>query len=130
MQILIEITAHIILEKTMGQARARKQEIAELKRHGRLIDTPRFDQPVIFRAGDTMWITANAEFGGWVEAAYRIAEPPAAQREFARLALIAERSGVRERECQQWFDLQLKHYADTATKVAWEPPIVFAQSHK
>lgn len=114
----------------MGQAKARAQEIAELKRHGRLIDTPRFDQPVIFRAGDTMWIVSNAEFGAWIEAAYRIAEPEAAQREFARLALIAERSGVRERECQQWFDLQLKHYADTRTKVHIEPPIVFARSAK
>ena len=114
----------------MGQARERKQEIAELKRHGKLIDTPRFDQPVIFRAGDTMWITSNAEFGAWVEAAYRIAEPPAAQREFARLALIAERSGVRERECQQWFDLQLKNYADNATKAPVELPIVFARSDK
>jgi len=130
MQILIEITAYIILEKTMGQARARKQEIAELKRHGRLIDTPRFDTPVIFRAGDTMWITSNSEFGEWVGAAYQIAEPESAQREFARLALIAERSGVKERECQQWFDLQLKHYADTATKVVVEPPIIFASNHK
>lgn len=114
----------------MGQARARAKEIAELKRHGRLIDTPRFDTPVIFRAGDTMWITSNAEFGTWVSAAYEIAEPAAAQREFARLALIAERSGVRERECQQWFDLQLKHYADLHTKVVMEPPIVFASNHK
>lgn len=114
----------------MGQARARAQEIAELKRHGRLIDTPRFDTPVIFRAGDTMWIVSNQEFGAWVGAAYAIEDHDAAQREFARLALIAERSGVKERECQQWFDLQLKNYADAATKVAWEPPIVFARSHK
>jgi hypothetical protein len=130
MQILIEITAYIILENTMGQARARAQEIAELKRHGRLIDTPRFDAPVIYRAGDTMWIVSNAEFGAWVGAAYAIEDHVAAQREFARLALIAERSGVRERECQQWFDLQLKNYADTATKVVVEPPIVFASNHK
>ena len=114
----------------MGQARARKAEIQELKRHGRLIDTPRFDTPVIFRAGDTMWIVSNGEFGAWVGAAFLIRDHSTAQREFARLALIAERSGVRERECQQWFDLQLKYYADTATKVAWEPPIVFARSHK
>jgi hypothetical protein len=130
MQILIEITAYIILEKTMGQARLRKAEIEELKRHGRLIDTPRFDTPVIFRAGDTMWIVSNAEFGGWVSAAYELSDPPAAQREFARLALIAERSGVRERECQQWFDLQLKNYADNATKAPVELPIVFARSDK
>jgi hypothetical protein len=114
----------------MGQARARAQEIAELKRHGRLIDTPRFDTPVIFRAGDTMWIVSNSEFGAWVGAAYEIEDHDAAQREFARLALIAERSGVRERECQQWFDLQLKNYANNATKVSIEPPIVFASNHK
>jgi hypothetical protein len=130
MQILIEITAYIILENTMGQAKARAQEIAELKRHGRLIDTPRFETPVIFRAGDTMWIVSNSEFGGWVDAAFLIRDHGTAQREFARLALIAERSGVRERECQQWFDLQLKHYADSHTKVTMEPPIVFARSHK
>ena len=114
----------------MGQARARKKEIEELKRHGRLIDTPRFDTPVIFRAGDTMWIVSNSEFGAWVGAAYAIEDHGVAQREFARLALIAERSGVRERECQQWFDLQLKNYANNATKVSIEPPIVFARSHK
>ena len=114
----------------MGQARLRKKEIEELKRHGRLIDTPRFDQPVIFRAGDTMWIVSNGDFGKWVSAAYELSDPPAAQREFARLALIAERSGVRERECQQWFDLQLKNYADNATKAPVELPIVFARSDK
>ena len=112
----------------MGQARARAREIQELKRHGRLIDTPRFDRPVIFRAGDTMWITSNKEFGDWVNAAYNQTDHNAAQREFARLALIAERSGVRERECQQWFDLQLKNYAATATQPAMEPPIIFAKS--
>ena len=114
----------------MGQARLRKAEIAELKRHGRLIDTPRFDAPVIYRAGDTMWIVSTPEFGVWVSAAYEIEDHTAAQREFARLALIAERSGVKERECQQWFDLQLKRYADTRTTVAWEPPIIFARSDK
>ncbi len=114
----------------MGQARARAKEIAELKRHGRLIDTPRFDQPVIFRAGDTMWIVANGEFGAWVTAAHAITVPREAQREFARLALIAERSGVRERECQQWFDLQLKNYADARMSAPFEPPIVFARSDK
>lgn len=114
----------------MGQARARKQEIAELKRHGRLIDTPRFATPVIFRAGDTMWIVSNPEFGAWIEAAFQQQDHSKAQREFARLALIAERSGVRERECQQWFDMQLKQYADTRTKAHIEPPIVFASSAK
>jgi hypothetical protein len=115
----------------MGQARLRKKEIAEIKRWGgRLISTPAKTAPVIFRAGDQMWITSDAEFGTWVQAAHAITVPSDAQREFARLALIAERSGVKERECQLWFELQLKHYADAKLSTPMQPPIVFAQSHK
>lgn len=114
----------------MGQARARAKEIAELKRHGKLIETPRFDSPVIFRAGDTVWIVSNTEFGAWLSAAHAITVPTQAQQEFARLALIAERSGVRERECQLWFELQLKQYADAKLSAPFEPPIIFASSTK
>jgi len=115
----------------MGQARLRKKEIEEIKKWGgRLIATPEKTAPVIFRAGDAMWITSDAEFGTWVQAAHALTVPSDAQREFARLALIAERSGVKERECQLWFELQLKHYADARLSTPMQPPIVFAQSHK
>lgn len=115
----------------MGQARLRKKEIEEIKRWGgRLMTTPAKATPVIFRAGDAMWITSDGEFGTWVQAAHAITVPSDAQREFARLALIAERSGVRERECQLWFELQLKHYADARFATPMQPPIIFASSHK
>ena len=115
----------------MGQARLRKKEIEEIKRWGgRLMTTPAKAAPVIFRAGDAMWITSDAEFGAWVQAAHAITVPSDAQREFARLALIAERSGVRERECQLWFELQLKHYADARFATPMQPPIIFASSTK
>lgn len=115
----------------MGQARARRKEIAEIKRWGgQLITTPEKTTPVIFRAGDAMWITSDGEFAQWLAAAHAITVPSDAQREFARLALIAERSGVRERECQLWFELQLKHYADAKFSTPMQPPIVFASSDK
>jgi hypothetical protein len=115
----------------MGQARLRQTEIAELKRWGgRLIETPKKSQPVLVRAGDRMWMTTDTEFGQWVTAAHAIDQPPKAQQEFARLALIAERSGVRESECQQWFELQLQQYATHKLTKPWPKPHVFAQSHK
>jgi hypothetical protein len=70
----------------------------------------------------------NAEFADWVNAAHTITQPAAAQQEFARLALIAERSGVSERECQQWFGYQLKTYADAVLNRPAPKPIVFAQN--
>jgi hypothetical protein len=113
----------------MGQARLRKAEIAEIKRWGgKLIATPEKAKPVMFRAGDEMWITADAEFGAWVTAAHEITVPSQAQQEFARLALTAERSGIKERECQQWFMLQLKLYADARLSRPMPKPIVFASS--
>lgn len=115
----------------MGQARARRKEIEEIKRWGgRLVATPERTTPVIFRAGDEMWITSDAEFGSWVQAAHKLTVPGDAQREFARLALTAERSGVKERECQLWFELQLRHYADARFARPMQTPIVFAQSAK
>ena len=115
----------------MGQARQRAKEIAEIKRWGgRLISTPEKTKPVMFRAGDDMWMSADAEFVVWLRAAHEITQPGDAQREFARLALIAERSGMKEAECQQWFMLQLKQYADAKLATPMQPPIVFAQSNK
>lgn len=116
----------------MGQARARKKEIAELKRHGRLIDTPRFDRPVMYRVGDAMWIVDNAEFKAWCDQVMTDldATPVAVQREFARLALIAERSGVKENLCQEWFRTQCNAWADAKLKVPMAIPIIFASSTK
>lgn len=115
----------------MGEARLRKKEITEIKRWGgRLITTPVFDKPVMFRAGDDIWMIANTEFGEWLKAAHDMTNPVDVQAEMARLALIAERSGMPERECQQWFSLQLKIYADAKLTKPMPKPIVFAKSHK
>jgi hypothetical protein len=72
----------------------------------------------------------NAEFADWVNAAHRLTQPVEAQKELARLALIAERSGVSERECQQWFGYQLKVFADAVLNKPMSKPIIMAQSHK
>jgi hypothetical protein len=113
----------------MGQARLRSKEIAELKRWGgRLIDTPEKSKPVMFRAGDDVWMIADAEFGGWLADAHALTHPIEVQAAMARLALIAERSGLKERECQQWFMLQLKIYADARLARPMPKPIVFARS--
>lgn len=115
----------------MGQAKLRAAEIAELKRWGgRLIDTPVPSKPVMFRAGDDVWMISDGEFGTWLKSAHEITVPSEAQREFARLALTAERSGMKERECQQWFMLQLKIYADAKLSRPMPKPIVFAKSNK
>jgi hypothetical protein len=112
----------------MGQARLRKQEIAQLKKWGRLIDTPRLDRPVFVRVGDSVWMITNAEFADWVNAAHKLTQPTEAQQELARLALIAERSGVPETQCQQWFAYQLKTYADSVFNRPAPRPVVFAQT--
>ena len=59
-----------------------------------------------------------------------IKNPIEVQAAMARLALIAERSGLKERECQQWFMLQLKIYADNKLSKPMPKPIVFAKSNK
>lgn len=116
----------------MGQARARKKEIEELKRHGKLIETPRFPKPVLYRVGDAMWIVDNAEFKAWTDAAQANLDvtPAVIQREFARLALIAERSGVKESVCQEWFRTQCNAWADAKLEVPMAKPVVFASSAK
>ena len=113
----------------MGQARLRAKEIAEIKRWGgRLIDTPEKTRPVMFRAGDDMWMITDGEFGAELAQAHELKNPIEVQAAIARLALIAERSGLKEAECQQWFMLQLKIYADAKLATPMPKPIVFAQS--
>ena len=115
----------------MGEARRRKTEIAEIKRWGgRLIETPAKSRPVMFRAGDDMWMIADGEFGAELAQAHELEHPIEVQAAMARLALIAERSGLKEKECRQWFMLQLKIYADNRLSKPMPKPIVFAQSHK
>lgn len=116
----------------MGQARIRRAEIAELKKHGRLIDTPRYDRPPIYRVGQDMWITDNAEFSAMTAAVFAdmSATPARVQAELARLALIAERSGVNEALCQEWFRTQCNAWADAKLKTPMGKPQVFAQSNK
>jgi len=113
----------------MGEARIRAKEIAEIKKWGgRLIDTPVPEKPVMFRAGDDMWMISDGEFGAELAQAHELAHPIEVQAAMARLALIAERSGMKEAECQQWFMLQLKIYADARLSRPMPKPIVFAQS--
>ena len=115
----------------MGEAKLRAREIAEIKRWGgRLIETPKKTKPVMFRAGDDMWMISDAEFGTELAQAHALEHPIEVQAAMARLALIAERSGLNERECQQWFMLQLKVYADAKLAKPMPKPIVFATSNK
>lgn len=116
-------------ERILGQARLRAREIAEIKKWGgRLIDTPVKSKPVMFRAGDDMWMISDGEFGAELAQAHELKNPIEVQAAMARLALIAERSGMKEAECQQWFMLQLKIYADAKLSRPMPKPIVFAQS--
>ena len=112
----------------MGQARARKQQIAQLKLN--LMHTPWPTRPVLARAGDDMWLVTDSEFGTWMRTAHEITVPSEAQREFARLALIAERSGIKETECQQWFELQLQQYAEKKLTQPMPKPVILYTSTK
>jgi len=93
----------------MGQARARQREIADLKKHGRRMVTPFADTPVLIVYEQT-WIMTNTEFAQAVadcrNRELTEAAMPGTIQEFARLALWAERSGVREDICQNWFHFQ------------------------
>jgi hypothetical protein len=93
----------------MGQARARAREIVELKRLGvRQLATPWAASPVMLFMQDGMTMIMDREFGQALEAAQAAPWTPEAQTELARLALWAERSGVKEAVCQAWFYLELK----------------------
>lgn len=116
----------------MGQARARAREIAELKQHGRLIDTPRHDKPVLHRVGDAMWLVTEPGFDSRSRAviANMSLTPVAVQHAFAALALEAERSGVRERDCQEWFRTQCNAWAEAKMRLSADDNEVFASSAK
>lgn len=91
----------------MGQARARRREIEELKRTGRrMVATPWPTSPVMIPMDNT-WLITDAEFGAALAAAQDRPVTPEAVvgtlQELARLSLWAERSGVKEAVCQKWF---------------------------
>jgi hypothetical protein len=108
----------------MGQARARAREIAELKRLGvRRVDTPWATRPVltVMRGGyngisaDT-WMILDTEF----QAELDRLRSRALDREtlegtimgLARMALWAERSGVKDDVAQNWYALQQRELLD------------------
>ena len=102
----------------MGEARRRAREIAELKQLGvRRVDTPWPTRPVltVMRGGfngmdqDT-WMILDTEFQTELD---RLRARPVDKKTLeetilglARMALWAERSGVKEAVAQNWFALQ------------------------
>jgi hypothetical protein len=91
----------------MGQARARRREIEELKRtNKRMVATPWPDSPVLVPF-DRTWLITDKEFGAALAIAQDRPVTPEAVvgtlQELARLSLWAERSGVKEDVCQAWF---------------------------
>ena len=108
----------------MGQARARAREIAELKRLGvRRVDTPWPTRPVltVMRGGyngisaDT-WMILDTEFQAELDRV-RARELDRDTLEgtimgLARMALWAERSGVKEEIAQNWYALQQRELHD------------------
>ena len=121
----------------MGQARARAREIAELKRLGvRRVDTPWADRPVltVMRGGynglnQDMWMILDTEF----QAELDRLKSRELDREtlqgtimgLARMALWAERSGVKEEIAQNWYALQQRELHDRIKqKQTDERPVV------
>lgn len=128
-------------ERTMGDARRRAQEIGNLKRTpAGEIATPWSTSPVL-AVFDQTWMILNTEFQTAVDAA--AARPLTREsavvtiQELARLALWAERSGVRADIAQNWFAYQQRCLRDriqhsllnqAQPDVPTEPVRVFARS--
>lgn len=108
----------------MGEAKNRKREIAELKRLGvRRIDTPWADRPVltVMRGGynglnQDMWMILDTEFQAELD---RLKSRELDQETLqgtilglARMALWAERSGVKDEIAQNWYALQQRELHD------------------
>lgn len=108
----------------MGQAKQRAREIAELKQLGvRRVATPWPTRPVltVMRGGfngissDT-WMILDTEFQAELD---RLTARPLDRATLqgtilglARMALWAERSGVRDEIAQNWFALQQRELSD------------------
>ena len=108
----------------MGEARKRAREIAELKRLGvRRVDTPWPTRPVltVMRGGfngidQDVWMILDTEFQQELD---RLVAQPVDKKTLettilglARMALWAERSGVKEAVAQNWFALQQRELSD------------------
>ena len=112
----------------MGEARRRAREIADLKRTppGEPV-TPWSKSPVL-TVFDQTWMILNNEFQKAVDAACaRPVTPEAAVgtlQELARLALWAERSGVRPDIAQNWFAYQQRCLWDRAQELRPPPPVL------
>ena len=108
----------------MGEARRRAREIADLKR------TPAGEPPTpwskspVLAVFDQTWMILNSEFQAAIDAVQ--ARPVTAEaavgtiKELARLALWAERSGVKEVVAQNWFAYQQRCLWDRAQEL--KPP--------
>ena len=121
----------------MGQARARAREIAELKRLGvRRVDTPWPTRPVltVMRGGyngigsDT-WMILDTEFQAELDRLRSRALDRTTLEGtimgLARMALWAERSGVKEDIAQNWYALQQRELHDRIKqKQTDERPVV------
>lgn len=124
----------------MGQARARAREIAELKRLGvRRVDTPWADRPVltVMRGGynglnqDT-WMILDTEFQAELDR-LKSRELDRATLEgtilgLARMALWAERSGVKEEIAQNWYALQQRELHDRIKQAQTDARPVVAET--
>ncbi len=124
----------------MGQARARAREIAELKRLGvRRVDTPWADRPVltVMRGGynglnQDMWMILDTEFQAELDR-LRSRELDRATLEgtilgLARMALWAERSGVKEEIAQNWYALQQRELHDRIRQAQTDARPVVAET--
>jgi hypothetical protein len=109
----------------MGEAKRRAREIADLKRTpaGEPV-TPWSTSPVL-TVFDQTWMILNSEFQAAVDRAW--ARPVTAEaapgtiKELARLALWAERSGVKETVAQNWFAYQQRCLWDRAQQLRAPP---------
>jgi hypothetical protein len=120
------------LEKTMGQARARKREIEELKRLGvRRIATPWPDKPVL-TVFDQTWMILDQDFQAELDRLQARALDKATLQGtlmgLARMALWAERSGVKEVVAQNWYAYQQRILSDRIKQAQNDAKPVFAET--
>jgi hypothetical protein len=116
----------------MGQARARRREIEELKRLGvKRIATPWSDRPVL-TVFDQMWMVLDADFQRELDRLHaRDIDPKTLEGTImglARLALWAERSGVREDIAQNWYAYQQRILSDRIKQAQNDAKPVFAET--
>ena len=116
----------------MGQARARKREIEELKRLGvRRIATPWPDKPVL-TVFDQTWMILDQDFQAELDRLQARALDKATLQGtlmgLARMALWAERSGVKEVVAQNWYAYQQRILSDRIKQAQNDAKPVFAET--